>query len=235
MHPSRRSAANLNHSFLAATWVIANVTRRKFMNWQLEPNESIEERIARDSYESLTEAERTYHAIWWLLFVAYGPGLLDYFNNIEKPKIGLALNGLATIHANEMRALLQEALNALPADYFAHSARSRNDSLPQSVVDTIYEIENRFTECEYPKEELATFVEMNDNHFCGPRTKLELWNSMTQRGAETAPRFTVKVFDRDAEAVKDRPHSSRACPNCDYPSPDYRPSCKACGYPHGRG
>jgi hypothetical protein len=25
MHPSRRSAANLNHSFLAATWVIAAV------------------------------------------------------------------------------------------------------------------------------------------------------------------------------------------------------------------
>jgi hypothetical protein len=27
MHPSRRSAANLNHSFLAATWVIAAVRR----------------------------------------------------------------------------------------------------------------------------------------------------------------------------------------------------------------
>jgi hypothetical protein len=25
MHPSRRSAANLNHSFFAATWVIAAV------------------------------------------------------------------------------------------------------------------------------------------------------------------------------------------------------------------
>ena len=27
MHPSRRSAANFNHRFLAATWVIAAVTR----------------------------------------------------------------------------------------------------------------------------------------------------------------------------------------------------------------
>jgi hypothetical protein len=215
--------------------VNAAVTRLEFMNWQLEPNESIEERIARDSYESLTDAERTYHAIWWLLFVAYGPGLLDYFNNIEPPRIAIALNGLATIHANEMRSSLQEALNALPKDYFTHSALSRNESLPQSVVDIICEMESRFTECSYPKEELARFVEINDDHFYGPRTKLELWNSMTKRGADTAPKFTAKVFDRVAEAEKDRPHSSRTCPNCDYPSPDYRPSCKACGYPHGRG
>jgi hypothetical protein len=204
------------------------------MNWQLEPIESIEERIECDSYDSLTEAERTYHAIWWLLFVAYGPGLLEYFDSIEPPKIAMALNGLETINAIEMRSSLQKALNVLPKDYFTHSPRSRNESLPQSIVDIIYDIENRFTECSYPREELARFVEINDNHFCGPRTKLELWNSMTKRGAETAPKFTVKVFDRDAEAVKDRPHSSRTCPNCDYPSPDYRPSCKACGYPHGR-
>ena len=31
MHPSRRSAANLNHSFLAATWVIATVRRGTLM------------------------------------------------------------------------------------------------------------------------------------------------------------------------------------------------------------
>jgi hypothetical protein len=157
-----------------------NITRLEFMNWQLDTNDSIEERIARDSYESLTDPERTYHAIWWLLFVTYGPGLLDYFNNTEPSKIAIALNGLATIQADEMRYALQEALDALPTDYFTHSARSRSDSLPQSVVDTIYEIENRFTECAYPKEELARFVELNDIHFCGPRTKLELWNSMTQ-------------------------------------------------------
>lgn len=205
------------------------------MNWQLDPIDSIEERIARDSYESLTDVERTYHAIWWLLFVAYGPGLLDYLNNNDPSKIALASNGLATIQADEMRSAIQEAMHALPTDYFTLSAGSRSDSLPQTVIDTIYEVENRFTECAYPKEALARYVESNDIHFCGPRTKLELWNSMTQRGADTAPKFTVKVFDRDAEAVKDRPHSSRACPNCDYPSPDYRPSCKACGYPHGRG
>jgi hypothetical protein len=31
MHPSRRSAANLNHSFLAATWVIAAVRREMYL------------------------------------------------------------------------------------------------------------------------------------------------------------------------------------------------------------
>lgn len=210
------------------------VTRLELMNWQLDPIDSIEERIARDSYELLSDAERTYHAIWWLLFVVYGPGLLDYLSGVEPSKIGTAIDGLATIHADEMKSALQSALDALPTDYFNRTARSRNDSLPQSVVDAIYDIENRFTECPYPKEDLAKFVELNDVHFCGPRTKLELWNSITQRGADTAPKFTVKVFDRDAEAEKDRPHSSRACPNCEYPSPDYRPSCKACGYPHGR-
>jgi len=30
MHPSRRSAANSNHSFFAATWVIATVRRIEF-------------------------------------------------------------------------------------------------------------------------------------------------------------------------------------------------------------
>lgn len=39
------------------------------MNWQIELNEFIEVRIARGSYESLTDAERAYHAICWLRIV----------------------------------------------------------------------------------------------------------------------------------------------------------------------
>lgn len=212
-----------------------DAARLKPLNWEIEPHESIEERIANDSYDSLTDAERAYHSLWRLFFVAYGPGLLVYFDEIERSEIEVVLNGLAMIQATKMQSALQDALNALPPDYFECSVRLRNNSLPETVADTIHQITSRFIDCTYPKEELERFIESNDVQFLGPRTKLELWKSMTQRGADTSPRFTAKAFDRLAEAEKDRPYSTRSCPNCDYPSPDYRPSCKACGYPHGRG
>ena len=44
-------------------WGTFLVTRLEFLNWLLEVNESSEQRIARHSYESLTDAKRSYQSI----------------------------------------------------------------------------------------------------------------------------------------------------------------------------
>jgi hypothetical protein len=203
------------------------------MSWEIEPHESIEERIAVGGAGELTGPERTYHAVWWLLFVAYGPGLLTYFNETDRAQIDTALDGLALIGADSFRSELTTALELLPDDYFERTISARNADIPEALEDAIYDRQRTFTDLPYPEDALAEFVARHDAEFVGPRTKLELWHSMHRRGADTAPRFVAKKFNREQEAEKDRAYSSRSCPHCDYPSPDYRPACKACGYPHG--
>jgi hypothetical protein len=204
------------------------------MAWEIAIHESIAERIAADSSKALTPPERTYHALWTLLDMAYGPGLLTYFERASRRDIETVSQGFTAIGAVAHATVFQEALKALPADYFDFPAKKRNQQISPSGEEEVYKIEGKLQALKYPEEELAAYVQANEASFLGPRTKLELWNSLKKRGAATAPKFTVKKFDREREAEKDRPYSTRSCPNCDYPSPDYRPSCKACGFPHGR-
>ena len=60
MHPSRRSADNLNHNFLAATWVIANVELNRFAN-RIQPRFSV--RSAFD-FSTCVLAQSQSHLPW---------------------------------------------------------------------------------------------------------------------------------------------------------------------------
>ena len=53
MHPSRRSAANLNHSFLVATWVIAAVLSHTMNPFDLLRPDTIQEQCECDSLEQV--------------------------------------------------------------------------------------------------------------------------------------------------------------------------------------
>ncbi len=207
------------------------------MTWEIEIQESIQERLERDGYALLTEPERLYHGVWWLFFVAYGPGFLQYFRNIEVPHIIAARKMLEVIGKEDMLMELNAAIKLLPDSLFAMSASDRSiyfDTLDKATENRLIKICDRFTDRPYPANELESFVAANNSSFLGPRTKIELWKSKYDRGINTAPKFTVKKFDAETEAAKDRNYSTRSCPICDYPSPDYRPSCKRCGFPHGR-
>ena len=60
------------------------------------------------------------------------------------------------------------------------------------------------------------------------RNQRQRWRSAVARcQAHHAPR--ARTAPRPSTTA--RPNS---CPNCGYPSPDFRESCRDCGYPHGR-
>ncbi len=93
MHPSRRSAANLNHSFLAATWVIAAVRQECSLT-----RESSYNRIAvitRSSFADFLDryADKRTGTIEWDHFVVqhYGDSFLE---EIRRCVARLATNNL---------------------------------------------------------------------------------------------------------------------------------------------
>lgn len=202
--------------------------------WEIEPFESIEERIACGGYETLTAAECTYHAAWRLLNFAYGLGLKVYFDVADRAEIEKAVEWLTLVEAVSIRETLLDGLGILPENYFTVSVEYRSGLLTEYDEDLLYEASGTLQSCKFPHAQLTKFTTDHKDAFRGPRTKLELWRSMHERGADTSPRFVAKQFERAIDAEKDRAYSSRSCPHCDYPSPDYRPSCKSCGYPHGR-
>jgi hypothetical protein len=207
------------------------------LTWEIERSESVNERVERDGYSSLSWPERLYHGVWWLLFVAYGPGFEQYFVDAPQEWIDAAREGLAEIGAQGMLAAFDEALRLLPWKEPTADAARRYElfsRLSQEALDQIYEFSSRFTDQPYPAEALELFAERFDHLFTGPRTELALWKSKIARGVDTTPRYVSKVMDFSKEAEKDRPYSSRSCPHCGYPSPDYRPRCKRCDFPHGR-
>ena len=95
-------------------------------------------------------------------------------------------------------------------------------------------LDRQLADLEYPAEQLASYVAENDAGFLGPRTEWELWESKVNRGYDTTPHYVTREMDFEEEAKKDRENSSRDCPHCGYPSPDYRSRCKRCDCPHGR-
>ena len=207
------------------------------MTWEIEVNESIDERIELAGYESLSKPERLYHGVWWLLFVAYGPGFVQYFEEVPPEWVSAAREGLLAIGADGMASLLDQAIALLSDGKIPPDTSSREklfDELTEEQQERIEDICAQFTDKEYPDEALQALAEKNDAEFYGPRTQLDLWQSKVNRGVDTTPRYVTKVMDFEKEAEKDRSYSSRCCPHCGYPTPDYRARCKRCDYPHGK-
>jgi hypothetical protein len=202
----------------------------------IEIEESIEERIARDGWESLSRPERLYYGVWWLSFVAGGPGLEQYFGETPDAQIEAAREGLRELGAIGSLAILDEARGLSP---WRPVPPGMDDADPRVAAilanqEKWSDASRRFTDEPYPGDLLQAYFERNESSFTGPRTALELWQSKVARGADTTPRYVSKAVDFEKEAELDRPNSSRSCPHCGYPTPDYRPRCKRCDYPHGR-
>jgi hypothetical protein len=201
------------------------------MDYEIEIIDSVEERLHRDGYGALTGPERLYFEVTKLLQLAYGPGLEHYFADTPEEQIQLAKTGLKEIGAHEMAGIIEEAL-AMSGLYLV-SVR------PLPWIFSPFEkkmeaLTNRLQDLPYPGKALDDYARRNDARFLGPRTQLELWQSKVDRGVDTTPRYVSKVIDFEKEAEEDRHYSTRSCPNCGYPTPDYRPRCKRCDYPHGR-
>ena len=180
-------------------------------------------RIDSVGYDNLTEAEKCYWLIWIVEAEANNGGLEQFFDNSSGSLAEETVIALDKIGAHNMASLLKKA--AVSANNFGTSDDNSE----------IRSISNEFTD--YP-DDLGTlldkYVENNASSFLGPKTEAELWEQKKALGKSTAPQVVTRDIDFYKEAEIDAKYSSRKCPECLQPVPDYRKTCKKCGYPIGR-
>lgn len=183
---------------------------------------SIEERVffrlETVGFGALSVAEKTYWLIWTLEAVANNGGI-DTFLEDHADIAEAAAEALERIGANAMCGLVREGIHAYEL----------NDN------SKLEDVNQQF--CNYPDDVgalLENYVSLNAQDFLGPSTKKVLWEEAKRSGMDTSPRFVTKQIDFEQEAISDKPYSSRNCPKCEQPVPDYRQTCKKCGYPLGR-
>ena len=199
--------------------------------------DSVLERIARDGLSALTAPERHYVALCELEAEVNNGSFVQYFANSAGDLCLDALEALQTVGATEMAAVFRQALALFPVHVLPdHDLRATHlNGLSQTDLSKLEFLSDQFVDDpDDIAERMDAYVQAHDAAFLGPRNALALWQSKRSRGVDTTPRTVRDPIDFDKEAEIDRPYSSRPCPMCAYPSPDYRASCKRCGYPHGR-
>jgi hypothetical protein len=178
-------------------------------------------RFEEVGFDNLTDVEKCYWLIWQLEAEANNGGLEQFIeNSIQYSEV--TIEALKKVKALKMASLLSEAIKlykAAPEKLESNEMRS---------------LSNSFTD--YPDELgvlLDSFINQNKSQLLGPKNDLELWQAKKKLG-QNVPRFVTKEIDYEKEAKEDAKYSSRSCPECSQPVPDYRKTCKKCGYPVGR-
>jgi hypothetical protein len=195
--------------------------------------DALRERIERDGSASLTEPERFYYSLWVLEAAVNNGGFESYFSSVSIEDAKTAAAAPDAVGAAKMSAILRAAIAMLKGPtkiptQFSLNAKSASE---QKWLDSL---SRQFTD--YPdnlRQLIAAYVGTHEGAFKGPRSTLELWQSRRARSASTEPKRVTVLLSKSDEAKRDAQFSTRACPQCGYPSPDYRRTCKQCGFPHG--
>ncbi|MCH2042223.1 MAG: DUF4375 domain-containing protein [Saccharospirillaceae bacterium] len=179
------------------------------------------DRVDSVGFENLSDPEKTYWLIWLLEADANNGGLEKFFESDDN-KAQLTYQALLSLKANEMAKIFLNAKNLYEND---------ENSIFTEEMRTL---SNKFTDYPDPLGQLiANYVQENGAEFYGPKNEMEMWTSKKAKG-QNVPRFVTKEIDYKAEAIEDEKYSSRNCPECSQTVPDYRKSCKKCGFPVGR-
>jgi hypothetical protein len=199
--------------------------------------DSIGERIEAEGFDALTDPERYYWAIWWLESEANNGTFDQYFSNSSGELALEALQGLKAVGAKQMADIFQLAIDMFPSSQVPKDRQQRNkilDSFTSSEEERLEKLSHEFTD--YPDDLpflLNVYVKKHEEYFLGPKTLLEQWKARRARGANTQPQVVSK-WDLDKEAAADAQFTDRKCPICGQPAPNYKKTCKRCGYPYGR-
>lgn len=179
------------------------------------------DRVDSVGFENLSDPEKTYWLIWLLEAEANNGGLEEFFESNEN-KAQLTYQALLNIKAKQMAEIFLKAKNLYEKD---------KGSI---YSEEMWALSNKFTDYPDPLGQLIdNYVQANEAEFYGPKNEMEMWASKKAKG-QNVPRFVTKEIDYKAEAIEDEKYSSRVCPECSQPVPDYRKSCKKCGFPVGR-
>lgn len=181
----------------------------------------VQDRVDSVGFENLSNPEKTFWLIWLLEADANNGGLEKFFES-DDDKAELTYQALLSLKANEMAEI-----------FFKAKSLYENDK-SSIFTEKMRVLPNKFTDYPDPLGDLIdTYVQENKGEFHGPKNELEMWISKQSKD-QHVPQFVTKEIDYKTEAIEDMKYSSRVCPECSQPVPDYRKSCKRCGFPVGR-
>jgi hypothetical protein len=181
---------------------------REFIDISLQ--ESIAERTHSVGWENLTEAERQVFCVYLLHAYLLQNGLQLALTELGGKGMSRAFEGLSRIGAKEAASLVAK------------------------IVNDFNQVDRTKLELEFARSELGVirfdlpqeYATKHPEEFPGPRSLVELWNSMQMRGISEKPERLIK-FERLAEA--DAHTTDRRCRTCGQPVPAYKSNCRRCG------
>ena len=205
--------------------------------FEIEVLDACLERLAKVAWDGLTEPERNLVALRVFDSEVHNGALDQFFGNSGGEHALQAVRGLRAIGAGKAALLLAEAMGLFPGGVVPQAQAPRRaalDSLAPQAIAAMDRLSDQLLDelAALHRDRLVDrYVQSHDDEFLGPRTALDLWHSVRARGGDTAPRRVHPVDWLKAEA-EDRVHCRQPCPECRYPSPAYRSSCKRCGFPY---
>lgn len=126
-------------------------------------------------------------------------------------ELNTALAGLQRIGAERAAALLASAMAGISDE-------------------RMNEIQRDFARCEITGIRVTSFpdkyVNANPDLFPGPRSLIELWDSMQRRGVTVKPK---RLIEMERHASRDAPFTDQRCATCGQPVPKHKFKCRRCG------
>jgi hypothetical protein len=176
--------------------------------------ESIAERMHTVGWESVTDAERELFCVYLLQYHLLHEGVRAALDKLSRDELNNALGGLRRIGAEQAASLMT--------------------SVMEGVSDErLEQIDSGFAHSEIAAIGPTTFpdkyVQANPGEFLGPRTLVELWESMQRRGATEKPKRLVEM---ERHAATDAPFTDQRCGTCGQPVPKHKSKCRRCGRPY---
>lgn len=207
------------------------------MSPEISIMDSIYERIDADGFDALTEAELYYFAIWWLESEVSNGTLHQFFSNSSGEFAHEALRGLRAVGASHMAQILERAISLFPGAIVPKDQAERTAVVGRFTPEQLEQLDVLSGQFIEYSDDLATlidaYVQAHDSEFRGPRTLMERWQARRARGADTRP-YTLHPEMLEKRLEEDARLSTRSCPVCGQPCPNWRVECRRCGYPLGR-
>jgi len=175
-------------------------------------HESIAERWHSVGWSGMTNAEHEVGCVYLLHWHLLHGGLSAVLAELDRDDLDAAVAGLTRIGAPKAASLVTRALQGMDAD----ALEDIQTALARSEIAAI--------RLELPMHYAAEHLD----EFRGPRSLIELWESMRARGVDEKPERLAKM-ERLAES--DARFTDRRCPTCGQPVPKYKSKCRRCGRP----
>ncbi len=172
-------------------------------------HESITERWLSVGWSALTDAEREVGCVYLLHWHLLHGGFEAVLVELDCVKLNAAVGGLLRIGASNAAGQIIRVIDGAEASDLA------------AIEKDLARSELAANQLKLPELYAAAHPE----EFPGPRSLIDLWESMQARGVAEKPQ-RLEEMERRAEA--DARYTDRRCPTCGQPVPKHKLKCPRC-------